>query len=126
MIALTIPSIENMKELDPKTIREIVISIKDNLKELFLKLYSPSCMPFNPGGNREKYSSSEKISQEPMKSEEDEEIKKLEEQIQKIKQKKKLMEDITRKQQELQNDKLALKDKKRVLAELETQLRDIK
>ncbi len=115
-ITLQIPTLGEMLkgqlQKDLNRCREIIVSIKNDIKESFIKTYSPSCMPFNPWWNRGSHNSSKEVSQEPNESEEDEEIKKLEEQIKKIKQKQNMQKILDKKIYELENMNISLERQK--------------
>jgi hypothetical protein len=51
-ITLQMPTLgeicKNQLRHDLNRWREIIVAIKNDIKESFIKTYSPSCMPFNP------------------------------------------------------------------------------
>lgn len=133
MTTLTLDTLfaDTPKEDNP-WVREIIISIKNILKESFIKAYSPSCVPSHSLWDRntidtktQKNDSKFKQKKEDQDENEDEdkkEIKRLEGQIQKIKKKNKLTEEIQKKKKEIQELTTSLEIKKKKIIDLEIEL----
>lgn len=90
-------------------VREIIVAIKDSIKESFVKTYSV-CWDNNTSLNRREDIVQEPLQQKP-ETEEDKEIEKLEKEIQKLKKRKKIKEQLEKEMGELERLKTCMKEK---------------
>lgn len=113
--------IKEQVNYDITKMREIIVSITSDIKESFIKSYSPSCMP--SWWSRRSVQIEKQPEVDP-EMEEDKQIKKLEDEIQNIKRKKEAKKKLEKLKSELSELRLSIKQKEEELEIIQSQLQE--